>query len=120
MPTQLPLEATESFGDLLKPYIHDIINSDASTSFDTWKCGDVVKGATIASNGNLTPNFEYIMDMRTEKASVKVGKRSNHMKTVLVLGAGYVAAPLVEFLTRDENIHVIVGSELQGSKNLLI
>lgn len=112
MPTQLPLEATQSFGDLLRPYMQDIINSDASKPFDQWNCGSEVKGATIASNGSLTPSFEYIHHLRTKRSAV--GKKSSNSKTVLVLGAGYVAAPLVEMLTRDENVHVIVGSELQG------
>ncbi len=40
--------------------------------------------------------------------------KPSNAKTVLVLGAGYVASPLVEMLTRDENVHVIVASELQG------
>ncbi|KAJ6220407.1 hypothetical protein RDWZM_006219 [Blomia tropicalis] len=112
MPTQLPLEATQSFGDLLKPYMHEIINSDATEPFDKWNCGPEVKGATIASNGSLTPNFEYIQELRTKRTAI--GKKSSNAKTVLVLGAGYVAAPLVEMLTRDENVHVIVGSELQA------
>lgn len=118
MPTQLPLEATTSFGDLLRPYIVDIINSDASKDFEEWDSGPEVKGATIASNGSLTPSFEYIADMRSKRllatsAGSKNNKNSN-AKTVLVLGAGYVASPLVEILTRDENVHVIVGSELLG------
>ena len=116
MPTQLPLEATTSFGDLLKPYIADIINSDATRDFEAWDAGAEVKGATIASNGALTPAFEYITQMRTRRTMLGKSKPSN-AKTVLVLGAGYVASPLVEMLTRDENVHVIVASELQGKKN---
>lgn len=119
MPTQLPLEATTSFGDLLRPYIVDIINSDASKSFEDWDSGPEVKGATIASNGSLTPSFEYIADMRSRRnTALSMGSKSNkssNAKTVLVLGAGYVASPLVEILTRDENVHVIVGSELLGT-----
>ena len=30
MPTQLPLEATDFFGDLLFPHVHKILLSDAS------------------------------------------------------------------------------------------
>lgn len=33
-------------------------------------------------------------------------------KKVLVLGAGYVAGPLVEYLTRDQTIHVTIGKWL--------
>lgn len=114
MPTQVPLEATQSFGDLLKPYIDDIVNSDATKPFEECNFGSVVKGACIASNGQLTPSFQYIMDLRRKKDCVRVKKKSSNEKSVLVLGAGYVSAPLVDFLTRDSNIHVTVASELQG------
>lgn len=30
---------------------------------------------------------------------------------MVVLGAGYVSSPLVEYLHRDENLHIIVGSQ---------
>ena len=114
MPTQVPLEATQSFGDLLKPYIDDIVNSDATKPFEESSFGSVVKSACIASNGQLTPSFEYIMDLRRKKETIGVKKRCSNDKSVLVLGAGYVSAPLVDFLTRDSNIHVTVASELQG------
>ncbi|OTF75054.1 alpha-aminoadipic semialdehyde synthase, mitochondrial-like protein, partial [Euroglyphus maynei] len=106
MPTQLPLEATQSFGDLLKPYIFDIINSNANEPFEKFNGSDVVQRAVIASNGKLTSNFEYIMEMRAQKDKNRCGK-SDNQKSVLVLGAGFVAAPLVEILTRDEKVHVI-------------
>ncbi len=115
MPTQLPLEATESFGDLLNPYIEDIIRSDATKSLEEESFSPVVKGACITSNGQLTPNFEYIMEWRAKKAAASSQiRRSPAGKHVLVLGAGFVSAPLVELLTRDEKVHVTVASELQG------
>lgn len=113
MPTQLPLESTTGFGDMLGSHIMDIVFSDATQSFDEWECDPVVKGATIASNGTLTPNFKYIADLRAQKNQAKFGKRATTEKTVLVLGAGFVAGPLVEMLTRDKGIHVIVASDLQ-------
>jgi alpha-aminoadipic semialdehyde synthase len=33
MPTQLPREATDYFGDLLLPYVHNILKSDAKKPF---------------------------------------------------------------------------------------
>ncbi|XP_013793016.1 alpha-aminoadipic semialdehyde synthase, mitochondrial-like [Limulus polyphemus] len=41
------------------------------------------------------------------------------MKKVLVLGAGYVSGPLVEYLTRDQSIFVTVGSALQNQGEAL-
>ena len=34
MPTQLPREATDFFGDLLYPYVTDILKSDANKPFE--------------------------------------------------------------------------------------
>lgn len=43
----------------------------------------------------------------------KVTTNQKPQKRVLVLGAGYVSAPLVEYLCRDENIQVTVGECLR-------
>lgn len=64
MPTQLPRESTDFFGDLLYPYALDIIQSDAKKSLEEHNFSPAVHGAFIASNGRLTPNFEYIHEMR--------------------------------------------------------
>lgn len=85
MPTQLPLEATNAFGDMLFPYIDQIIASDATKPFDTENFGHVVKSAVICSNGKLTPNFEYITDLRKRK-SLKFNSFSEKKKNILVLG----------------------------------
>ncbi|XP_015791129.1 alpha-aminoadipic semialdehyde synthase, mitochondrial [Tetranychus urticae] len=111
MPTQIPLESTEAFGDVLFPYIFDIIRSDANKDLEQENFNPVVKTAVIASNGKLAPSYEYIMDLRMARG---VQKKMDATKSVLVLGAGYVSKPLVEYLTRDENIHVTIASELHG------
>lgn len=37
MPTQLPLESTDLFGDLLLPHTFDILQSDATKSLESHK-----------------------------------------------------------------------------------
>ena len=67
MPTQLPREATDFFGDLLLPHVQNILKSDATQPFaehEIEKMGPVVSGSVITSNGKLTPNFEYIANLR--------------------------------------------------------
>lgn len=115
MPTQLPLEATDYFGKLLMPYIYDIISSDATKPLSQHRMSQVVEGAVIASNGKLTPNYEYIEDLRNTSRSMKKAQSATaaKVKKVLVLGAGYVAAPLVEYLTRDDSVNVIIGTAFQ-------
>jgi len=117
MPTQLPREATDFFGDLLYPHVHNILKSDAKQPFEEHekeKMGAVVSRSVITSNGQLTPNFEYIADLRAAneaKTNVIPGD-FNSEKKVLVLGAGYVSAPVVEYLTRDSSVGVTIASAL--------
>nr|XP_053652789.1 alpha-aminoadipic semialdehyde synthase, mitochondrial-like [Cherax quadricarinatus] len=77
--------------------------------------------AFITSGGRLTPNFEYIADLRaqnraTSKSALDTVRREHK---VLVLGAGYVSAPLVEYLSRDPNTGIIVASGLQDEADAL-
>ncbi|XP_054016004.1 alpha-aminoadipic semialdehyde synthase, mitochondrial [Hylaeus anthracinus] len=121
MPTQLPKESTDFFGNLLYPYVLDIIQSDAKTPLEEHHFSPAVHSAIIASNGRLTANFEYIQELRL------LNKRSKHKadnveaqnKTVVVLGAGYVSAPLVEYLHRASNIRLIVASQLKEEADML-
>lgn len=72
MPTQLPRESTDFFGDLLFPYALDIIHSDAKKPLEEHNFTPAVEGAIIVSNGELTPNFEYIRELRA------LNSRSRH------------------------------------------
>uniref|UniRef100_A0A8C2Q3B3 Aminoadipate-semialdehyde synthase n=1 Tax=Cyprinus carpio TaxID=7962 RepID=A0A8C2Q3B3_CYPCA len=91
LPAQLPIEATEYFGDRLFPYIWEM--------------------AVITSNGKLTPKFEYIQKLRERRESEQILKKGG-MKRVLLLGAGYVSGPVIEYLTRDAGTQVTVASNL--------
>jgi len=113
MPTQMPLESTDMFGNLLFPYIMDIIRSDASKPVEEENFSEVVKTAIITDNGKLRPMYEYIQELRSKQESGEVYKRSSDTKEVLVLGAGHVSAPLIEYLCRDPKIHVTVVSSLE-------
>ncbi|XP_055948926.1 alpha-aminoadipic semialdehyde synthase, mitochondrial-like isoform X2 [Argiope bruennichi] len=122
MPTQLPLEATDYFGYLLYPYMDSILSSDATKPLENLNFGQTVEGAIIASNGKLTPNFEYIQELRNTSTSQMKARSmaQNASKKVLVLGAGYVAEPLIDYLTKDQTIHVIIGSSLQNQGEALV
>ncbi|XP_071549344.1 alpha-aminoadipic semialdehyde synthase, mitochondrial isoform X2 [Panulirus ornatus] len=121
MPTQLPREATDFFGSLLLPHMYNILHSDISKSFEEHSFSHEVHGAVITSGGRLTPNFEYIADLRSQsraasKSAVDMASKENK---VLVLGAGYVAAPLVEYLARSANTGITVASGLQDEADAL-
>merc|ERR1719336_687629 len=67
MPTQLPREATDFFGDLLLPHVENIMKSSADRDFDEAeqkKMGSIVAGSVITTNGRLADKFKYIADLR--------------------------------------------------------
>uniref|UniRef100_H2UYE1 Aminoadipate-semialdehyde synthase n=1 Tax=Takifugu rubripes TaxID=31033 RepID=H2UYE1_TAKRU len=109
LPAQLPIEATEYFGDRLFPYIWEMLPSDATRSLDQEDFSPQVKDAIITSNGALTPKFEYIEKLRERREKAQILRRTG-MKRVLLLGSGYVSGPVVEYLTRDDKTQVTVGS----------
>ncbi|KAH0553318.1 alpha-aminoadipic semialdehyde synthase, mitochondrial [Cotesia glomerata] len=123
MPTQLPKESTDFFGDLLFPFAREIIEkSDAKKPLEEHDFSPAVHGAIIASNGQLTPNFEYIKELRTmnQRSKHKAASDSEtQTKTIVVLGAGYVSAPLVEYLHRDGNTKIVVCSHLKDEADTL-
>ena len=61
MPTQLPREATDFFGDLLYPYVTDIMKSDATKSFLDNK---VTIKLFIYSSLDVTPQKELFFRMK--------------------------------------------------------
>ena len=111
MPTQLPREASEYFGNLLLPHIDEMVKCNALKEFGQQNIGPVVKNAVITANSKLTANYEYIAELRDKRRSQRVVASSN--KKVLVLGAGYVSDPVIEYLSRDQNLSVTVVSALK-------
>ncbi|XP_051978790.1 alpha-aminoadipic semialdehyde synthase, mitochondrial-like isoform X2 [Xyrauchen texanus] len=111
LPAQLPVEATEYFGDRLFPYIWEMLPSDATRPLEEEDFSPQVRDAVITSNGKLTPKFEYIQKLRENRESEQILKKGG-MKRVLLLGAGYVSGPVIEYLTRDAGTQVTVASNL--------
>ncbi|KAL5278904.1 AASS family protein [Megaselia abdita] len=122
MPTQLPRESTDLFGDLLTPHVYDIIQSDARKPLASQNFTYPISSAIIASNGQLTERFQYIQELRDNngnRSRHKVPGSSDTQKKVVVLGAGMVSAPLVEYLYRDKDIAITVCSHLKEESDRL-
>lgn len=111
LPAQLPIEATEYFGDRFFPYIWEMLPSDATRPLEEEDFSPQVRDAVITSNGKLTPKFEYIQKLREKRESEQILKKAG-MKRVLLLGSGYVSGPVIEYLTRDAGTQVTVASNL--------
>uniref|UniRef100_A0A7N8XBG7 Aminoadipate-semialdehyde synthase n=1 Tax=Mastacembelus armatus TaxID=205130 RepID=A0A7N8XBG7_9TELE len=110
LPAQLPIEATEYFGDRLFPYIWEMLYLLERDCF-TYVIFFLFLKAVITSNGALTPKFEYIEKLRERREKAQIMKKAG-MKRVLLLGSGFVSGPVVEYLTRDERTQVTVASVL--------
>lgn len=52
-------------------------------------------------------NIYVLIYIRSQKKARSLAAKA--AKKVLVLGAGYVAGPLIDYLTRDQTIHVTIG-----------
>ncbi|XP_049627047.1 alpha-aminoadipic semialdehyde synthase, mitochondrial [Suncus etruscus] len=113
LPAQLPIEATECFGDMLYPYVEEMILSDATQPLESQNFSAVVRDAVITSNGILTDKYKYIQKLRESREHTQSFSTSTKKK-VLVLGTGYVSEPVLEYLSRDKNIEITVGSDMKN------
>ena len=115
MPAQIPRESSSFFGSLLMPYIPEIMKSDAATPFEQFNVSPIIKGSVIASNGKLTSDYEYIAALRKSnleaQRSSKCAPMTSSSRKVLVVGSGYVSPPVVDYLTKQPDIHVTVVSD---------
>uniref|UniRef100_A0A670YAZ8 Alpha-aminoadipic semialdehyde synthase, mitochondrial n=1 Tax=Pseudonaja textilis TaxID=8673 RepID=A0A670YAZ8_PSETE len=109
LPAQLPIESTECFGDMLFPYIEEMLLSDATEPLESQNYSPVVRDAVITSNGSLTDKYKYIQKLR-ENREYMLSLTMDKKKKVLILGSGYVSEPVIEYLTRDPNVEITAAS----------
>uniref|UniRef100_A0A8C4ZC20 Aminoadipate-semialdehyde synthase n=1 Tax=Gadus morhua TaxID=8049 RepID=A0A8C4ZC20_GADMO len=104
LPAQLPIEATEYFGDRLFPYIWEMVRSSLHGLTHPLIVGDgTVRSAVITSNGKLTPKFEYIEKMRERREQAQILSKEG----------------MKRYLTRDPGTQVTVASaKLQQAEEL--
>lgn len=62
LPSELPRESSEAFGDALVNYVKQLAEADYNTSFETLDIPPAFKRALILHKGNLTPDFKYMTD----------------------------------------------------------
>ena len=71
LPAELPVEASNHFGDKLIPFIKAIASSDFSTPFaDQEDYDESIKNAVITCDGVLTPKYSYIAQLREQNEAV--------------------------------------------------
>lgn len=62
MPTQLPLESTDLFGDLLFPHTYDIIQSDAMKPLENHKFSFPVQSVGYKNSSFLVSKYGFIFE----------------------------------------------------------
>ncbi len=60
LPSELPRDASEDFGRVLKDYIPAIVDADFSAPFEELRLPAPIKRAVIVHRGELTPDFRYL------------------------------------------------------------
>ncbi len=60
LPTELPREATEFFGESLLPFVPELANADFSVPYKNLVIPREFQGAVIAHDGRLTENYKYL------------------------------------------------------------
>ncbi len=62
LPSELPRESSESFGEALVDFVPAIARADYSRGFDELELPPEIKRALILHNGELTPDYQYIKE----------------------------------------------------------
>ncbi|KAI8820791.1 Saccharopine dehydrogenase-domain-containing protein [Fimicolochytrium jonesii] len=100
LPTELPLEASEYFSNALFPYVNQLAMGNVDHP--------VLKRATIATaDGKLAPARSNLQPILNEYGK---GAKVTASQNVLLLGSGFVAAPLVDYLLRAPHRSVTIAS----------
>lgn len=65
LPSELPRESSQAFGDVLVNYVEALANTNFDKAFDELDMPAEFKRALILHQGNLTPDFAYMADFLT-------------------------------------------------------
>lgn len=60
LPTEFPVEASETFGDALLPLLPALAASDPPAEFSDWRLPEPLKRAVVLYNGKLTESYRYL------------------------------------------------------------
>lgn len=67
LPCELPRESSVYFSEILSDYVPGITAADFSRDFDTCGLPAPIRNGVITYNGELTPDYQYIMDYLGER-----------------------------------------------------
>ena len=102
LPAELPMEASNYFGQKLYPFVQELASGKSSAVLDR---------ATLTRDGALVhPIHKSNMTKALQHDQSNTVTTSSQTKNVLLLGSGRVAQPLVDYFLRKNNILVTIGT----------
>jgi alpha-aminoadipic semialdehyde synthase len=108
LPTEIPVDATNYFGDSLLPWIESLVKTDVSVPFEEQELPLPLKNAVLTSHGALTPGYQYIDRLRQERTNSKKAKAGS--KKILIIGSGMVSPPAIQYLAKFRDNLITVAS----------
>jgi len=103
LPTELPSEASQYFGNALTPLVKKLATTRDFKDYDP-----ILSRATITEKGKFTPRYQYINDLRKKNQQIHVKDLSS--KKILLLGSGMVAEPVVDNLALNNYANLTIAS----------
>jgi len=114
LPTELPKEASCHFGDMLLPFLPAAARSKINIPYPEMKKDlpmELYK-AIITANGQLTPPYQYIQQLREQYES--------KLNRILVLGAGYITPSLIANLNKNSQNQITIATlNLEDAQKLV-
>ncbi|KAJ1723018.1 hypothetical protein LPJ53_002636 [Coemansia erecta] len=100
LPTELPFEASQHFGDSLYPYAKALATGDLDNT--------VLRRAVICQEGSLNDQHKHLESVMAADQGFRVA--DNRRKSVLLAGSGMVSQPLVDYLSRSKDTDITIAS----------
>ncbi|KAI9014374.1 Saccharopine dehydrogenase-domain-containing protein [Phycomyces nitens] len=119
LPAELPIESSQHFSNVLYPHLKELVTSSAVNLSDL---SATLANATIADKGHLTKEhkgLEAKLPLKS-KSLEAIKAETVKLKTVLLLGSGMVAGPLVEHLLKRPDVRVVVASNMENEAKALV
>ncbi|KAI8139537.1 Saccharopine dehydrogenase-domain-containing protein [Fennellomyces sp. T-0311] len=114
LPAELASDSSKYFSSVLYPHIKDLIHPSANAVTDL---SPMLAGATIADSGKLLGEHASLESLLPQAQS---SPERGDKHTVLLLGSGMVAGPLVQRLVQRPDVRVVVASNVISEAQALV
>ncbi|CAG8691904.1 3722_t:CDS:10, partial [Acaulospora morrowiae] len=116
LPTEIPLESSKHFSKSLYPYLNDLVNGTIDSN-------PVLARATITRDGKLVSPHEKLYDL-LPKNNINAAETAPNVvrkdkKKILLLGSGFVAKPLIDYLVKQKDFELTIASNIIAEANAL-